>query len=141
MRDISVSAINGQTGLADFAIANITQATGINALVAKVTKKLLSSSFATTLFTYYGLDLQSIPSYGISNTDVSAISAMLNSKLENITTSIQNNTSSKALATEKLASLNLTDLVLDNTNKQILVKITLNPVQGDSQVLLFPLGV
>jgi hypothetical protein len=140
MRDLAVNIFDRKSGLSSFAMKNISQATGINLLVAKVTKKILSSTFSTSLFTYYGLDLQNIPQYGIADNDISNINTFVSSSLQNILTSIQNNTSKTALSTEKLASLILFDLIYDKTNHQILLKITLTPVQGDSQTLLFPLG-
>jgi hypothetical protein len=140
MRDIAVNQFDKSTGLDSFSISNIYEATGINLLVAKVTKKILSSTFATTLFTYYGLDLQNIPQYGVGNNNIDSLNAVLSASLQNIVTSIQNNTSKNALNTEKLVSLSLSDLVYDNTTHQILIKLILNAASGDSQTLLFPLG-
>ena len=139
MRDIDVSSFDKKTGLTTFAIANIHASTGIMLLMSKVSKKILSSTFATKIFTYYGLDLQQIPYYAISDHDIDTIKTMLSSNLQNITSSIQDNTSSNALPTERLASLDLEDLVYDSVNNKIYLKIRLTPVQGDSQSLLFPL--
>lgn len=141
MRDIAVNIYDRTTGLNRFAIENVYKATGINLLVAKVTKKILSSTFTTETYTYYGLDLQNIAQYGIGDNNIDSLNALISAGLQNIVTSIQNNTSSKALDTEKLSSLTLADLVYDNINNKVLIKLTLSPVQGDSQTLLFPIGV
>ena len=139
MRDISVSIIDPMTGLASFALANINPASGIKLLAAKISKKMFSSTFATKLFTYYGLDLQSIPYTGISDKSVDLVRTLLSSNLQNIESSIKDNTSSKALPTERLLSLSLEDIVYDSTNHKVFVSIKIYPVQGDPQSLLFPL--
>lgn len=141
MREIETALLDPVTGLCTFALTNMRPVSGIKLLVAKVSKKILSSTFATSIFTYYGLDLQKIPYYAISNTDTDTIKTMLSASLENIAVSIQDNTSNLALATEQLASLTLQDLLYDSTNNQIVIKILITPVKGDSQSLLFPLAV
>lgn len=140
MREIDVSIINPQSGLATFSLVAMKRATGINLLIAKVYKKLLSSSFATTIFTYFGLDLQKIPYYNISDTDLGTLQTILSTSLQNIASSIQENTSSKALPTEQLASLTLQNILYDSVNNLVTLQIQLYPVQGDPQSLLLPLA-
>ena len=141
MRDISIGIIDQKTGLATFAITNVAPVSGISLLVAKVTKKILSKSFSTNLFTYYGLDLQSIPYYGVGDNSIDTVHALLSSNLQNIATSIQNNTAKTATNAERLASLTLADVIYDKINHKIIAKISLTSVQGDTQTLLFPIGV
>lgn len=138
MRDINVGKLD-QYGLASFALANIHPVSGIQLLVAKVSKKVFSSTFATKLFTYYGLDLASIPYTGISDKSVDLVKTLLSSNLKNIESSIQDNTSVNAFPTERLSSLSLESLVYDSENHKIFVSIKVYPVQGDPQSLLFPL--
>ena len=79
--------------------------------------------------------------YMIGNNNIDSLNAVLSASLQNIVTSIQNNTSRNALSTEKLTSLSLSDLIYDKINHQILIKLTLSAASGDTQTLLFPLGV
>ena len=138
MRDISVSKL-GSNGLATFALADIALVSGLSLIVAKVTKKVLSKTFSTSLFSYYGLDLKNIPFTGISDKSIDVIRTILSSSLKNIETSIQDNTSKKALPTERLSSLSLEDIVYDPKNSQIFIKVKIYPIQGDSTSVLFPL--
>ena len=140
MRDISISILDQNTGLAFFAASNIRPVSGIELLVAKVTKKILSSNLVTTLFTYYGLDLQQIPYRSLGSNSIDTLHSIISAGLQNIMSSIQKSTNKAALPTERLASLALTDLVYDNINNTVILQITLNPVVGSSQTLLFPLG-
>ena len=140
MRDCSVSLLDPKTGLASFSLANFSTVTGINLLIAQVTKMFYSSTFTTALFTYYGLDLQSIPLYNLGENSIDVIQSMLSSKLQNIVTAIQNNTPANALPTEQLSSLSLSGLIYDEIDNRVIITIVLTPVQGDSQTLLLPLG-
>ena len=140
MREIDVSIINPSSGLATFSLLAMKRASGIKLLVAKVYKKLLSSSFATGIFTYYGLDLQKIPYYNISDSDIGTLQTMLGTSLQNVAASIQENTSKNALPTEQLASLTLQNILYDSVNNLVTLQIQLYPVQGDPQSLLFPLA-
>ena len=140
MREIDVSIIDPSSGLATFSLLAMKRASGIKLLVAKVYKKLLSSSFATGIFTYYGLDLQKIPYYNISDSDIGTLQTMLGTSLQNVAASIQENTSKNALPTEQLASLTLQNILYDSVNNLVTLQIQLYPVQGDPQSLLFPLA-
>ena len=140
MREIDVSIINPQSGLATFSLVAMKQASGIKLLIAKVYKKLLSSSFTTPIFTYFGLDLQKIPYYNISDTDVSTLQTMLSTSLQNIASSIQENTATGALPTEQLASLTLQNILYDSVANLVTLQIQLYPVQGDPQSILLPLA-
>lgn len=139
MREIETGTFDSITGLTTFSLLNIKPVSGIRLLVAKVSKKIMSKTFATNIFKYYGLDLDSIPYYNISDSDIDTIKTMLSANLKNIEASIQNNTASNAVSTEKLSSLILQDLVYDSTNNKINIQILITPMLGDSQSLLFPL--
>ena len=95
---------------------------------------------ATGIFTYYGLDLQKIPYYNISDSDIGTLQTMLGTSLQNVAASIQENTSKNALPTEQLASLTLQNILYDSVNNLVTLQIQLYPVQGDPQSLLFPLA-
>lgn len=138
MRDISVSTFNS-TGLTKFSLLNITPVTGIKLLAAKITKKIFSSTFSTAFFSYYGLDLNSLTYRGISDQSVDSVRTLLSANLQNIESSIQDNTPKNALPTEKLSSLSLEDIVYDSSTHRVNIKIKIYPVQGDPQSLLFPL--
>jgi hypothetical protein len=139
LRDISVGLLDPVSGLSTFALANVKPVTGINLLAAKISKKIFSSTFATKLFTYYGLDLQQVPYTGLSDKSVDLVRTLLSSGLQNIESSIKDNTSSNALPTERLSSLSLEDIVYDSKNHKVFASIKIYPVQGDPQSLLFPL--
>jgi len=139
LREIETGTFDSITGLTTFSLLNIKPVSGIRLLVAKVSKKIMSKTFATNIFKYYGLDLDSIPYYNISDSDIDTIKTMLSANLKNIEASIQNNTASNAVSTEKLSSLILQDLVYDSTNNKINIQILITPMLGDSQSLLFPL--
>lgn len=138
MRDISVSKID-LYGYSSFALANIQPVSGIKLLAAKITKKILSSSFSTSLFQYYGLDLDQLAYTNISDSTVNSIKVLISSKLKNIESSIQDNTLSSAPSEERLSSLSLEDIVYDNTSYKLYLKIKIYPVKGDAQSLIFPL--
>jgi hypothetical protein len=141
MREIEVGSFDPITGYTTFAFENMQTVTGIRLLVAKIAKKVMSKTFATSIFTYYGLDLESIPYYSIADKDVDTIKTMLSAGLQNILASIQENTYKKAANTERLAGLTLQDLLYDSTTNKLNIQILIIPVEGDSQALLFPLDV